>query len=632
VTRAAETDLAEARGLLESLRRRSGGGGADDTLVPFNRISLLLSNVLSRAGLLANVHPDPRARAAAEASEREASALATELSLDPDVYRAFLDVPLEGRDRVTRRLVEHTLRDFRRAGVDRDAATREALRELRLREVELGQLFARNIRDDARRIVVEPAALAGLPADWVAAHPPGPDGRVVVTTDIPDYAPFATYARDAAARLALFREFVNRGWPANEGVLRDLLAVRLDQSRRLGYAHWADYVTEDKMAKSAAVVAEFLDRVRELATPRAAADLERLLERKRRDVPGASSLDQSESAYYVELVKREAYAFDSQEVRPYFEFGRVRDGLLAVTSRLCGIEYRRAEGAETWHPDVEVWDVLADGRPVGRVHLDLHPREGKYKHAAQFTIANGVEGVQLPEAALVGNLPDPRTSAGPALLEHDHVVTLFHEFGHLLHHVIGGRQRWAAFSGVATEWDFVETPSQMLEEWAWDPATLRSFAFHHETGEPIPEDLVERMRASKEFGKGAQTRHQTFLASVSLRLHAAVDPARLDFDASVRDLQAAFSVYRWVPGTHLYASFGHLNGYSAMYYSYLWSLVIAKDVFAEFRRRGMFDPETARRFRDLVLAPGGSKDAAELVQDFLGRPYGFDAFREWLER
>jgi thimet oligopeptidase len=266
------------------------------------------------------------------------------------------------------------------------------------------------------------------------------------------------------------------------------------------------------------------------------------------------------------------------------------------------------------------------------VHLDLHPREGKYKHAAQFTIANGVEGVQLPEAALVGNLPDPRTSAGPALLEHDHVVTLFHEFGHLLHHVIGGRQRWAAFSGVATEWDFVETPSQMLEEWAWDPATLRSFAFHHETGEPIPEDLVERMRASKEFGKGAQTRHQTFLASVSLRLHAAVDPARLDFDASVRDLQAAFSVYRWVPGTHLYASFGHLNGYSAMYYSYLWSLVIAKDVFAEFRRRGMFDPETARRFRDLVLAPGGSKDAAELVQDFLGRPYGFDAFREWLER
>jgi len=230
----------------------------------------------------------------------------------------------------------------------------------------------------------------------------------------------------------------------------------------------------------------------------------------------------------------------------------------------------------------------------------------------------------------VCNFADPEVHS-PALLDHDDVVTLFHEFGHLMHHVLGGRQRWLGFSGVATEWDFVEAPSPMLEEWAWDPATLKLFARHIETNEPIPAELVNRMREANEFGKGAHTRHQVFYAQLSLALHSR-PPADVDITRTMMELQKRYSPFPYVEGTHFFASFGHLNGYSAMYYTYLWSLVIAKDLLGEFQRNGLLDDATASRYRDTVLVPGGSRDAADLVKDFLGRPYGFEAFQHWLEK
>jgi thimet oligopeptidase len=231
---------------------------------------------------------------------------------------------------------------------------------------------------------------------------------------------------------------------------------------------------------------------------------------------------------------------------------------------------------------------------------------------------------------LVCNFADPALSS-PALLDHDDVVTLFHEFGHLMHHLLGGSQQWIGFSGVATEWDFVEAPSQMLEEWAWDPATLALFARHVENDGPIPAELVGRMRAASEFGKGTHTRHQVFYAQLSLAYHLA-DAQTLDLTATMTELQRRYSPFPHVPGTHFFASFGHLQGYSAMYYTYLWSLVIAKDLLSEFQRSGLLDAETSRRYREAVLVPGGSRDAADLVEAFLGRPYGFEAFAAWLNR
>jgi thimet oligopeptidase len=292
-----------------------------------------------------------------------------------------------------------------------------------------------------------------------------------------------------------------------------------------------------------------------------------------------------------------------------------------VTGRLFGLSYEPVADAVVWHDEVTAYDVLRDGGRIGRIYLDLHPREGKYKHAAQFTLADGLADRQLAEGVLVCNF-----SRG--LMEHDHVVTLFHEFGHLLHHVLAGSGEWTRFAGVATEWDFVEAPSQMLEEWAWDADVLRTFATNA-SGEPIPADLVERMRAADDFGKGYQARTQMFYAAMSYWFHTD-RPA--DLTAAMQELQARYSPFAYIDGTHMFASFGHLSGYSSAYYTYMWSLVIAKDLFSAFDPDDLFAPDVAGRYRDRVLAPGGTKDAADLVADFLGRPYTFDAYAAWLAR
>jgi thimet oligopeptidase len=214
-------------------------------------------------------------------------------------------------------------------------------------------------------------------------------------------------------------------------------------------------------------------------------------------------------------------------------------------------------------------------------------------------------------------------------MEHDDVVTMFHEFGHLMHHLLGGHQPWISQSGVATEWDFVEAPSQMFEEWAWSHETLARFARHHVTGEVIPAELVTKMRAADTFGLGTATVQQIFYAAISLAFHRA-DPDTLDQLAEIQHLQRRYTPFAYVPGTRFHASFGHLVGYSAMYYTYMWSLVIAKDLLTPFEERGLLATEITRAYRDKVLVPGGSRDAAELVRDFLGRDYSFAAFERYL--
>lgn len=368
-------------------------------------------------------------------------------------------------------------------------------------------------------------------------------------------------------------------------------------------------------------IGTFIDRIADAAEAPARRDVDVLLARLRQDRPDAERVQSSDVAYYAEVHRREQLDVDAQRVRTYLDFERVRAGLLEVTGRLFGLSYTPRPDAVVWHEAVTAYDVTRtdDGTALGRIYLDLHPREGKFKHAAQFTLTNGVRDRQLPEGVLVCNF-------ATGLMEHSDVVTLFHEFGHLVHHLVGGHQTWSAFSGVATEWDFVEAPSQMLEEWAWDADVLRTFAVDA-AGEPIPADLVDRMRSADDFGKGYAARTQMFYAALSYRLH--LDNPE-DLIAFTADLQARYSMFAHVEGTCMPTAFGHLDGYGSGYYTYAWSLVIAKDLFSAFDPANLFDPEVATRYRDRILAPGGTKDAADLVRDFLGRDYSFDAYAAWL--
>jgi thimet oligopeptidase len=623
-----------ARRLLAQVLAVGGPRTVDNTLEPYNTLAIHLGNAGQKAALLSEVHPDPAFRAAAEQCVKDVSSTQTEISQNPALYAALSTVDVSRADEVTRRMVTHTLRDFRRAGVDKDEATRKRVKDLSDAMTATGLEFDRNIREDMRSVKLDPAQLRGLPDDYVKAHPPGPDGKITITTDSPDFIPFRAYAEDAAARKALYLAVLNRGYPKNDEVLRQLLTQRKDLAKTLGYEDWADYDTEPRMIRTGRAARDFIEKITRAADERAHRDYAELLARKRKDDPGATSVEDWEKWFYAEKVKREHYAFDSQAVRPYFGFRRTLDGLLAITAQMYGVEYHLVADAPRWDASVDVYDVVRGGEKLGRIYLDLHPREGKYKHAAQFAIASGigdvdgVQRVQLPEGALVCNFPDPRH--GEALMSHEEVVTMFHEFGHLMHHVFGGTQHWALFSGVATEWDFVEAPSQMFEEWAWDPAVLATFAKHKDTRQPIPAELVKTMRRAHEFGKGTDARQQIFYAALSLGLHQEGDPARIDFPSFTKGLQTQYGLFPYVEGTHFYDNFGHLNGYSASYYTYTWSLVIAKDLLTAFAASGLMDVATDRRYRDLVLAPGGSKDAAMLVKDFLGRDYEFTAYQAWL--
>lgn len=627
-----DAELTSARELVAELKA-SPPAEATEVLRVWDRAAGHLGNVDAVGSLFANVHPAVAVREIGDAAEVEAQKLATEWSLDRGLYDVFADLSADGLDDQAARLLAKVREDFRRSGVDRDEATRTRIAEIRQRMTELDQEFSRVIREDVRSIRVTQDRLAGLPEDWLAAHPADEDGLVTVTTDYPDAVPTRMFAHDQEVRRDMSVAFLERGWPTTEPILTELFELRQEFATLVGYDDWASYDADVKMIGAGSAIPEFIDRIADAAGEPMRRDLAVLLERYRRDFPDAREVAPHDSAYYTELVRRERYDVDSQLVRTYFDFTKVRAGLLEVTGRLFGLRYERVD-APAWHEDVTSYDVHADGVRIGRIHLDLHPREGKYKHAAQFTLVDGVSAgsttgrSQLPEGVLVCNF-----SRG--LMEHDHVVTLFHEFGHLLHHVLAGHGEWARFAGVATEWDFVEAPSQMLEEWAWHPEVLRGFATNAE-GEPIPAELVEAMRAADDYGKGIQARTQMFYASMSYWFHQdrADHPSgeAPDLTARMIELQEKYAALPYLEGTHMFASFGHLGGYSSGYYTYMWSLVIAKDMFSAFDTSDLFAPEVAARYRDCVLAPGGAKDAADLVADFLGRPYSFDAYATWLSK
>jgi len=423
-----DDQLARACDLVAELKT---GRGSTATLTLWNGVNLALSNAFAVASLLANVHPEEPVRSRGEKAEQDAQKLQTDISLDRDLYEVLAAVDDAELDVDARRVLTLSLRDFRRAGVDQDDAVRTRVRELSERQTELAQQFSKNIRDGVRSILLDPAQLDGLPEDFVESHRPGADGRVVVTTEYPDYVPYMTFGKDRAARADLLMEYRNRAWPENDTLLRELLELRREQATILGYDGWPSYDAEVKMIGTGPAIPEFIERISLAAEPSSRRDMAVLLARVQQDHPDVTVVDGTDGAFYGEVVRRENFDVDAQLVRTYFDFPKVREGLLDVTGRLFGIEYVAVD-TPTWHEDVASYDVVRNGERLGRIHLDLHPRTGKYGHAAQFDLVPGIEGRQLPEGVLVCNF-------SRALMEHDHVVTLFHEFGHLVHHVLAGR-------------------------------------------------------------------------------------------------------------------------------------------------------------------------------------------------
>jgi thimet oligopeptidase len=622
-----------------ALRALPGAGHAGDRLVrALEAVLLPVYDLVSHGHLILAVARDEATRESGRAAAELGDRFLNRFRIDSAVYDLLQAVPAEALPgEAVASAHRKILREMRRAGVELDAPARARALELADEIDRISNEFNANIAKLVGTFeVAGPEELAGLPEDYRKAHPPGPDGRIRITTQYPDIFPVLAFAERPEVRERALACRMMRAHPQNDEVLDRLLARRYEFARLLGHSSYAAYVVGDKMLDTPARVRAFLEQVARLARPRAEHEIAGWLARKRRDEPGAARLEPWDACiwapegYYDSKIRREQYSVDPKELRSYLPYGAVRDGLFALCERLFGLAITRVHPEGLWHPTVEAYDVRRGAAPIGRFYLDMVPREGKYGHAAEFDVRLGIRGVQLPQAALVCNIVDPDQPPESVRLQFEGVITLFHEFGHLLHALLSGHGEYLYNSMGFIEWDFIETPSELFEEWASDPATVRAFARDPDTGRGLPEEVLARLHDAESVGRATRLLRQVACAAISLELYDR-DPSGLDVDRLFREVfDRYFPIPLPTPG-HWQDSWGHLTGYSAMYYTYTWSNVLARDVLTPFLERGtLTDPEIAGRYAEKLLAPGGLRPAAALLRDYLGREHSMAAFERWL--
>ncbi len=627
ITRRCDDYVSEITRLRIALERETGPATVGRTLKAYDELGDLIGSGSGDATIYREVMPDKARREAGGACEVAMSSEASKLSLSRPIYDRLKAIDPATADAPTRYYLSRTLAAFERSGVSLDTAGRARAQALADRIAEVGNAFDRNIATGQRTIKADPTELAGLPADYIAAHKPGADGKITLGTETPEYVPVMTYAasRDLRRRFAL--AYGQRAYPENDANLRGLLDTRQELATLVGRRNWAALTFEDRMVDTPAKVQALLDQMADAARPAADRDYARKLAVLRQNLPAATKLEPWDSGYTSQIVQRQSYGYDRQEARQYFAYTNVRDGIMRLTQDLFGVEIR-PWNTPKWDPLIETYEMYDHGKLIGQFYIDSHPRPGKYEHANMVPLRSGLAGRRVPMGALVMNLPAGDHTTG--LMEHSDVVTFLHEFGHMLHHIFGGQTaRWAGQSGVATEWDFVEAPSQMLENWVYDYDTLKTFAVNKD-GQVIPRELVHKMNNARYFDLGMTDMRQLALSNVSLQFHLA--PAPADLGAAYRAYDAKYNLITQPPENQGQDSFTHLNGYSAAYYTYRQSVLIAEDMFTRFQTNGLRDRATAQRYREMVLAPGGTRPAAELVSAFLGRPISIDAYRAKLAK
>ncbi|HEY0868458.1 MAG TPA: M3 family metallopeptidase [Fimbriimonas sp.] len=613
----------------------------ENTLLALDDLGVRMERDTNFVIFMQYVSTDPKEREAARKAEEVLSDWEVNLSKREDLYqaiKAYADTKPK-LDTVQQRLLDFTMRDYRRAGMDLPKEKRDRLAELEKEETRLATEFEKGIYEDDTVVLFSREELAGIPKDtFDSLKTFGTAYQVPI--DGPAYIQTMTYAKDPFTRQRLWFAGKRHGGRRNVELLEQILKNRAEQAQILGYKTFADYVLEPRMAKNAAKVEEFYKELRPIVRKKAKQDFDQFLAYKRADrkAPDAGFF-QWDYAFYKTKMMREKYAVDAQKVAEYFPTQRVVDGLFDITQRLYGLQYTDVtKDAATlklplWHPDVKLYEVedAKTGRLLGHFYIDPYPRESKYNHAAVWRLmsrkkfADGT--TQTPVAALVTNFTKP-TADKPSLLRHDEVETFFHEFGHVMHNLLS-EVEVGRFSGASTARDFVEAPSQMFENWVWDADVLGNFARHYKTGEPLPTETLNQMIAARTLGSGMETEGQIFLGVVDQRYHTTangvIDTSKVGVD-SVTELQ----MYKGVPGTYFQAGFGHLMGYQAAYYGYHWSLVYAADMFGRFKKEGLLNPSIGEVYRQKVLAKGGSVEEDAILRDFLGREPKMDAYLEQL--
>lgn len=597
----------------------------ENTIMGYERAFDNYGNALGMSGFLSYVSTDKQFRDAANDLQMQISQYMVDVATRRDVYKAIREYTDTNPrlDPVQAKLVKEMLIGFKNSGMDLNDADLEKFKALNKEKAEYIIKFDKNIQEYKDPLAVTQEQLQGLGEDYIKKLSKTDDGKYLVTLDYPDYVPFMQNADDEQARKELEFKFNRRGGQENVDLLEKTLTLRREIARLLGYKNHAELRLEDRMAKNPKTVMAFLKDLQKKLKPLGKKeDKEMIAYKNSKTGKNSRTLYSWESGYWSNKFRKENLELDSEKIKEYFPSQVVIDGMLDLFGGVFGITFEPVD-IPVWHPDVKAFKIKdkASGELVAYFYMDLYPREGKYKHAACFGLVEGEEKqdgtYQNPFVAIVANLNKPSGDT-PSLLKHSEVETLFHEFGHVLHNALT-KAKYSAFSGTSVSWDFVEAPSQMLERWAWDPQVLKKISRHYQTGEALPDDLIKRMIAAKNFGAGGMYLRQDFFAQYDMSLHTAdttPDTTKLYFELTKK--------IRGLPltkGTIPQASFGHImGGYDAGYYGYLWSEVIAEDFFGEFKKNGIFNPETGLKFRREILEKGGTLDEEKMVENFLGRP------------
>ncbi len=607
----------------------------DNTVRPLDEISNVFTQASGRYGFLSQVSADEVLRAVAHRQEERLNVFASGIGFREEIDRALKAyasrAELEALPDDARRLLEFALRDYRRNGLDLDEQTRAELQSLQERLVGLGIQFRKQIDDYEDFIEVGRDELDGLPDSYIdRLRTVDGDGavRYRVGLDYPELHPFLDSAHDGERRRELFHKNHNKAAGTNIEILEEALGLRSAMARLLGYESWAEYALEVKMAKQSDAVLDFLVDLEQRLQPKLAADLARLSEEQARRTGQSGSVHIADWRYYTNQVVQSQYQVDPFEVAAYFPLDAVLDGMFRVYEELVGVRFvRRPDVVDSaWHEDAQPFDIVdpSGGEALARFYMDLYPRTGKFGHAAAFTLRGGRsldgDGYQRPISAIVANFTKP-TESSPSLLRHTEVVTLFHEFGHILHQTLT-TSRFTRFSGTRVERDFVEAPSQMLEHWCWQPDMLAGFSRHHETGDPLPTSLIDRMIEARHTSSAIATLRQVYFSRLDLAYHT---ESGRSTDEMARELHA-ITGFPFPEDTHFQAGFGHLFGYDAGYYGYLWSRVFGDDMFTRFEQPGASVAGVGAEYRQHILEPGGTADADQLIHRFLGREPNADAF------
>jgi len=587
------------------------------------------------------VHPDAADRARGQRAIQDLQNWLIDLAKDEDLYRA-VRAYAKTNQRLTgerERLLEHTLRDYRRAGMELSKIDRDRLAEIEKEVARLSIEFDENIREDDTSVLISEDGLAGTDAEWRETLDRVGD-MYVITMDYPTFWPTQNYAHDEDTRAAVWYAYKRRGGTANIEVIERIIGLRAEAADLLGYDHPADYENEVRMSKNAETILDFYEELRPLVRRKALKDYEEFVTAKREHTGDPNAVLQPwDFFYYRNYLMKEKYAVDTTRVREYFPLESVIDGLFSITQSLYGLRYEEVTSQASamdmpiWHEDVrlfKVFDTRSDDM-LGMFYIDLHPRANKYGHAAQWGLKQHKmwsDGTyEKPLAALVCNFTKP-TASKPSLMTHSEVETFFHEFGHCLHTILSTANTFQ-FAGTSVERDFVEAPSQMFENWVWDRDVLRTFTSHYETGESLPDELLEGMLAARNLGSGMIAERQFFYGLFDLTVHldpeGDVDTTQLQLDLW-DPTKENVELYDPVPGTYFHAAFGHLTGYQAGYYGYQWSLVFACDMFQRFKELGMLDPDAGMYYREKILSRGGTVDGMDMVREYLGREPDHSAY------